>query len=95
MVKHVLFDTSLLVAAFLENHPLHIASIPRFQATLNDELKGYVSTHTLVELYGVLTRMPRQPRLSPFEVERLMCNLTGFEKVALRHSDYAQVIGLG
>ncbi|MEM8940232.1 MAG: PIN domain-containing protein [Bacteroidota bacterium] len=60
MVKHVLLDTSSLVAAFLEDHPLHIASQPWFQATLNDELKGYVSTHTLAELYAVLTQMLRQ-----------------------------------
>ena len=92
MVKHILFDTSSLVAAFLEDHPLHIAALQWFQTTLNDELKGYVSTHTLAELYAVLTRMPRQPQLSPFEVERLMRNLTGFEKVALSHSDYAKVI---
>ncbi|MEO0987962.1 MAG: PIN domain-containing protein [Cyanobacteria bacterium J06639_14] len=93
MVKNVLFDTSSLVATFLEDHPLHVASINWFQATLNDELKGYVSTHTLAELYAVLTRMPRQPRLSPLEVEQLMCNLTSFEKVALSHSDYVKVIG--
>lgn len=92
MVKHVLFDTSSLVAAFLEDHPLHVASLSWFQATLNDELKGYVSAHTLAELYAVLTRMPRQPRLSPFEVERLMRNLTSFEKVALNHGDYSNVI---
>ncbi|MGD1950953.1 MAG: PIN domain-containing protein [Leptolyngbyaceae cyanobacterium] len=53
---------------------------------------GYISTHTLAELYAVLTRLPRKPKLLPNEVEVLLGNLASFQKVVLNADDYIQVI---
>ncbi|MEO1351842.1 MAG: PIN domain-containing protein [Cyanobacteria bacterium J06635_15] len=92
MVESVLFDTSALVSALLEDHPFHAACFPWLQKALKKEIIGYVSTHTLAELYAVLTRMPRKPRLLPDEVETLLGNLINFQKVRLSAEDYANVI---
>ena len=92
MVERVLFDTSSLVAAFLEDHPFHNGCLPWLKKALDKEIEGYISTHTLAELYAVLTRLPRQPRLSPDEVELLLSNLEGCQKVTLSPDDYASVI---
>ncbi|NJN21486.1 MAG: type II toxin-antitoxin system VapC family toxin [Leptolyngbya sp. RL_3_1] len=92
MVKRVLFDTSSLVPALLEEHPFHIPCLFWLERALKIECEGYISTHTLAELYAVLTRMPRQPRLLPREVEKLLGNLAGFQKVVLNAEDYGDVI---
>lgn len=92
MVEKVLFDTSSLVPAFLEDHPLHTLGLSWLEQVLREEILGYVSIHALAELYAVLTRIPRQPRLLPSEVETLLGNLIKFEKVSLDADDYINVI---
>ncbi|MBE9069481.1 PIN domain-containing protein [Leptolyngbya cf. ectocarpi LEGE 11479] len=92
MVKKVLFDTSTLVAALLEEHQLYDVCFPWLKKALTNEFTGYISTHTLAELYSVLTRLPRQPKLQPYEVEALLANLNDIHKVFLDVNDYAQVI---
>ncbi len=61
----VLFDTSVLVAAFIANHPEHTDSLPWLQRVQAEKIAGFISAHTIAELYAVLTRLPRQPRISP------------------------------
>lgn len=92
MVKKVLFDTATLVAALLEEHQLYDACFPWLKQALTQEFTGYISTHTLAELYSVLTRLPLQPKLQPNEVEALLANLNNIHKVFLNGDDYAQVI---
>jgi predicted nucleic acid-binding protein len=48
----ILFDTSILVAALLEDH---LDSLPWLQRAIAKEIQGVVSTHTLAELYAILT----------------------------------------
>ncbi|MEM6255504.1 MAG: PIN domain-containing protein [Cyanobacteria bacterium P01_D01_bin.156] len=92
MVDKVLFDTSALVAALLKDHPFHKAYLPWLEQALNQEIIGYISTHTLAELYAVLTRLPRQPKLQPKEVQTLLSNFEHFQKVILNADDYSQVM---
>lgn len=66
----VLFDTSVLVAAMLAEHPRHPESLPWLQRVQVKEIAGFVSTHTLAELYAVLTRLPRTPRINPGLAQR-------------------------
>ena len=54
----VLFDTSVLVAAFEVSHSRHSVCLPWLQRAQEKEIDGYLSTHTLAELYSVLTRLP-------------------------------------
>lgn len=89
----ILFDTSILVAALLEDHPRYLDSLPWLQRAIAEEIQGVVSTHTLAELYAILTRLPRTPRISPTVAQRLINeNLQRFEKVFLGAEDYEATI---
>ncbi len=60
------FDTSVLVAVFLEDHEHHEASLAAFAAT--DRKQACCAAHSLAELYSVLTRLPGKHRLSGEQV---------------------------
>ncbi|NJR69093.1 MAG: type II toxin-antitoxin system VapC family toxin [Synechococcales cyanobacterium CRU_2_2] len=87
-----LFDTSTLVAALLEDHPQHIFCLSWLEKVHNATTLGFVSTHTLAELYSVLTRLPRIPKLQPREVNALLGNLQILEKIVLEPQDYEAAI---
>ncbi len=89
----VLFDTSILVAAFEVSHPRHGVCLPWLQRVQKKEIDGYLSTHTLAELYSVLTRLPVRPSISPAIAQRLIDqNLHLFEAIPLTADDYQQAI---
>ncbi len=67
----VLFDTSALVAAFEVSHPRHGVCLPWLQRVQTSNIDGYVSTHTLAELYSVLS-LPVRPIISPAIAQRLI-----------------------
>ncbi|MEN8255621.1 MAG: PIN domain-containing protein [Verrucomicrobiota bacterium] len=58
-------DTSVLVAALVESHPAHQRTVPLLQKAHSGKAELVVSTHTLAELYAVLTRLPLHPRINP------------------------------
>ncbi len=90
---NVLFDTSVIVAALLPQHPSHPPCFIHLQAAKSAQIKGYLSTHSLAELYSVLTRMPSQPRISPKDAKRLIeNNLKYLETVVLDQADYQTAI---
>ena len=60
-----LFDTSVLVAACIEGHPKHERALPWLSKAKAQEFEFVVSSHTLAELYAVLTTLPVKPRISP------------------------------
>lgn len=92
MVK-ALFDTSILVAAALPEHPNYTQALKWLQRVHNNEVEGFISTHTIAELYSVLTRLPRHPRISPITAQQLIAvNLTPFTKVVLTFEDYQAVL---
>jgi predicted nucleic acid-binding protein len=89
----VLFDTSVIVAASLPQHPSHFPCFSQLQAVKTSQVDGYFSTHSLAELYSVLTRMPSKPRMSPKSVELLINGLLQYlEAVPLDRSDYQAAI---
>jgi predicted nucleic acid-binding protein len=89
----VLFDTSVLVAAFEVSHPRHDVCLPWLQRAQEKKINGYVSTHTLAELYSVLTRLPVKPPISPALAQRLLDeNLYAFVAIPLAADDYQQAI---
>jgi predicted nucleic acid-binding protein len=95
-----LFDTSSLVAAFVESHPAHPAAWEWLERVLEGAHTGLVATHTLAELYAVLTRLPLRPAVPPHTaLELLEANLRGFQAVTLSAADYRSVLkrlaGLG
>jgi predicted nucleic acid-binding protein len=89
----VLFDTSVLVAAFEVSHPRHGVCLPWLQRVQVSEINGYLSTHTFAELYSVLTRLPVKPLISPAIAQRLIDeNLNSFVAIPLSVDDYQQAI---
>lgn len=88
-----LFDTSVLIAAFEVNHPKHQICLPWLQQVQSMEKTGIISTHSLAEIYGVLTTLPVKPPISPQSAQKLItCNLERFELILLSGRDYHTVI---
>lgn len=89
----VFVDTSILVAALLDDHGCHARAIAVLQRILNGQEEGVMAGHSLAELYSVLTRLPLPFRHSPeqallsIETNILSCfeisSLTGKEYAAL------------
>lgn len=90
----VLLDTSLLVAAMVEAHPVHENALPWLQSVKDGTHKGFVAAHSIAELYSVLTTLPLQPRISPVLARRLIHqNVMGScVLVSLSDEDYGAVI---
>jgi predicted nucleic acid-binding protein len=82
-VTRLAFDTSVLVAALVEPHPLHRRAMPWLEAVSRGETAGECTTHALAETWSVLTRLPIDPAIAPplatVAVERLARLLTVVE----------------
>jgi predicted nucleic acid-binding protein len=89
----VLFDTSIIVAALVEDHPNHLRCFPWLEQVKSEEIQGFISTHTIAEVYAVLTGLPRRPRISPRLAQRLLTeNFNNFNPVVLTAEDYQIVL---
>ena len=90
----VLFDTSVLIAAIIEPHPMHPHAFPWLRRAKLNEFDMFVTTHTLAELYAVLTTLPVKPRISPVLAIRLIHdNVETMAKIiSLSSSDYISTI---
>ena len=90
----VLADTSVLVAAMVESHPEHGRCLPWLQQAKQGEIDLTVCTHTLAELYAVLTALPVQPRLGPDMARRLIRENveSSATVVSLSSADYRHVL---
>lgn len=89
----VLFDTSVIIAASLPKHLSHAPCFVQLQAAKSGQYRGCLSTHSLAELYSVLTWMPSQPRMSPQEVKLLIDKyLQYLQAIPLETADYQVAI---
>ncbi|WP_016950700.1 PIN domain-containing protein [Anabaena sp. PCC 7108] len=88
-----LFDTNILVSAMIEAHPNHSISLPWIQKVRNKSISGYISTHSIAELYAVITRLPLPKPLSTQQVHDIIINnIASFHTVDLESADYLQVL---
>jgi len=90
----VLLDTSVLVAAMVETHPMHERALPWLQRIKDGTDVGIVAAHSIAELYAILTTLPVQPRISPTISKQLIRHnvLETCEVVSLSDEDYAAII---
>ena len=90
----VLSDTSVLVAGLVESHPMHALAFPWLELAKAGEIELLISTHSLAELYAVLTRLPTRPRIPPGTAWRLIRENveTPAHVVVLHASDYRIVL---
>jgi predicted nucleic acid-binding protein len=85
----VLYDTSVLIAALLVEHSNHAVALSRLALARSGEVRGYLSTHSLAELYSVMTRLPPPLRVFPDEAIAMLSDLTDYlEPVPLVATDY-------
>ena len=57
------FDTSVLVAVFLGDHPHHKASANAFSEAAKE--RSSCAAHSLAEVYATLTSLPIKPMIAP------------------------------
>ena len=90
----VMFDTSVLVAGMVEPHPMHERALPWLKRARSGDLEFFVASHTLAELYAVLTTLPVSPRISPGAAWRLIREdvITPAKVISVSPSDYGAVI---
>jgi predicted nucleic acid-binding protein len=65
-------DTSVLVAACVRNHPYFNRARPVLEAAKNGAGQFFISSHSVAELYSVLTNLPLQPRIVPSEAKTII-----------------------
>lgn len=90
----VMFDTSVLVAGMVEPHPMHERALPWLKRARSGDLEFFVASHTLAELYAVLTTLPVSPRISPGAAWRLIREdvIIPAKVTSISPSDYGAVI---
>jgi predicted nucleic acid-binding protein len=90
----VLFDTSVLIAAIVEPHSMHERAFPWLKRARDKEFELIVASHTLAELYSVLTTLPIYPRIPPGTAWRLVHeNVESIaKKISLSPTDYSRTI---
>ena len=89
-----LFDTSIIIAALVESHPMHEIAFPWLKKAKTKSFELIIASHTLAELYAVLSTLPIKPRISPAVAWRLIHeNIEAVSKViSLTSSEYSATI---
>ena len=92
----VCIDTSVTVAALVDQLPNHPASLAALAMYTTSPHEGVCSTHTLAECYSVLTALPLARRVTPGDAERLVSESVAgrLAVVDLREADYLEAISL-
>lgn len=87
-------DTSVLIAASVQEHTHHAPAIQALDAMLLEGHKGYVSAHSLAEFYSVLTRTPFIPAIYPSEAWQMLevSILPHVKIVALSGAEYKDLV---
>ncbi len=90
----VFFDTSVLVAALVREHPRHERAFDRLRRVRSGPDAMLTSGHTLEELFAVLTTLPVSPRIAPGAAARLIGESveTHAEIVTLTAADYRETV---
>ena len=89
-----LFDTSVIIAALVESHPMHERAFPWLKQAKEKKLELIVASHTLAELYAVLSTLPLKPRISSSVAWRLIKeNIESISKIlSLTPAEYSSTI---
>jgi predicted nucleic acid-binding protein len=90
----VFFDTTVLVAASSQSHPHHTQAFPALRNVASGRNRGFISAHSIAEVYASLTRLPVAPRIHPVEASRIVTEnlLPYFEAVSVTKKDYLEAM---
>lgn len=90
----IMVDTSVMVAAIVQAHPGHARALPWLAGAQSGEHECFISSHSMMELYAVLTSLPLHPRIRPDLAHRLI--IENIESkvgvVELSAADYRSVL---
>ncbi len=90
----VFLDTNVLVSAVVKQHVFHERSFAVLERVHDGKDDGFVSAHSLAEMYAVLTNLPAPYRHTP---EQALLSIEEnvvkhFKTVALVGNEYASLI---
>jgi predicted nucleic acid-binding protein len=90
----VYFDTSVLMAASVVDHPHHTQATVALHGVRSKKIEGHLSGHGMLEFYAVLTRTPFVPPVYPTEAWHLLAQniLPFFDVITLSAKEYHDVI---
>lgn len=93
-MMQILFDSSVLVAGMLKKHAQHDIALHWFKKEKEGEFNMVVASHSLLETYSVLTRLPLTPKISPDIAKKLIVeNISKTaETVALPSEEYFSLL---
>ena len=85
------FDTSVLVAAFREDHVHHEASFPLLAAAIPKN--SACGIHTLAEIYATMTALPVKPMIPPEQAMLFVEEVRNrFTLIALDEDEYFETV---
>jgi predicted nucleic acid-binding protein len=89
-----LLDSSTLIAAMLPDHVHHAPAHAWLSQAKAGVFEFFTSGHSLAEVYSVLTRLPRTPRISPAAAARMLQEnvIASASVISLSASDYTGLI---
>ena len=89
-----LLDTSVVVPAVLQRHSFHSRALPWLIKAETGEIDGIISSHTLAEVYKVLTGLNSRPRFTSSQVMEIISDKLRpiFEIVTLDADDQFVVL---
>jgi predicted nucleic acid-binding protein len=83
----VFLDTNVLIASVLGLHDAHLRCLPVLQRVQDGKDEGFISAHSLAEMYAVLTKIPPPLRHSPEQA------LLSIEENVLKHFKILHLTG--
>jgi predicted nucleic acid-binding protein len=88
------FDTTVLVASSSQAHPHFAQASEAVARVVAGKDKGFVSQHSVAEMYAALTRLPVLPRIHPLEAARMIREniLQHFHLIPLVKEDYVEAL---
>jgi predicted nucleic acid-binding protein len=88
------FDTTVLVASSSRAHPHFAQAAAAVTRVVVGKDQGFLSQHSVAEMYAALTRMPVQPRIHPLEAARMIHEniLQHFQTVSIVKEDYLEAL---
>jgi predicted nucleic acid-binding protein len=92
----VFLDTSVLVAACVRSHPHYLQALPALERIKAGKDSGFISNHSIAEVFAGLTRLPVVPRIHPTEATRIITAnfLPYLETVAADQDDYLLAVSI-
>jgi predicted nucleic acid-binding protein len=90
----IFFDTTVLVAASEQSHPHYAQARPALLRVATGQDQGFMSSHSIAEVFAALTRLPVRPRIHPVEAARIVTDniLPHFEVVPICKEDYLEAM---